>query len=213
MRTFPHLLVCEHCDSVYGRPLLGPREVARCSCCDAVLCRGRAIGADAEATRLLALTLAAAILFVIANVCPVIRISMRDLHNEATLWQSALALAHGQAAPIALVAALVLIVAPFLQIGALGWVLLHARAGRSAPAFVRAMRLLDLLQPWSMVEVGLLGILIAVIKLAGFVQVAPGAGVWATAALALLLTFITRRDMHWLWELHDQAALRAAARP
>lgn len=213
MRSFPHLLVCEHCDSVYGRPHLAPGEVARCTRCDALLCRGRDGDVAAVANHLLALTAAAAILFVIANVCPVVRISMRDLHSEATLWQATFALAHGPAAPIAPAAALVLIVVPFLQIILLGWVLLHARTGRSAPHFARAMRLLGCLRPWSMVEVGLLGILIAVIKLAGFVQVAPGAGVWATAGLTLLLPLMTQRDTQWLWELYDRTMRPAAVVP
>ncbi len=150
--------------------------------------------------------MAAAILFAIANLCPVIRISMRGLHNEATLWQSAAALAHGPAAPVAVPAALAIIVVPFLQIVLLAWILAHARAGRRAPGFARAMRALVALRPWNMVEVGVLGILVAVIKLAGFVQVAPGAGIWATAGLMLLLTVIANRDIHSLWDMTASAA-------
>lgn len=201
MKTFPDLVVCEHCDSVYRRPILAAGEVAHCVRCAAVLHRASRL--DLE--RWLALTVAAAILFAIANLCPVIRISMRGLHNEATLWQSAAALAHGPAAPVAVPAALAIIVVPFLQIVLLAWILAHARAGRRAPGFARAMRALVALRPWNMVEVGVLGILVAVIKLAGFVQVAPGAGIWATAGLMLLLTVIANRDIHRLWEMTASA--------
>ena len=201
MKIFPNLVVCEHCDSVYRRHPLALDEVARCARCDAVLYR--AVRPDVD--RSLALTVAAAIVFAIANLCPVVRISLQGLHNEATLWQSAAALARGPAAPIALPAALAIIVVPFLQIGLLAWILLHARVGRRAPGFARAMRMLVALRPWSMVEVGLLGILVAVIKLSGFVQVDPGAGVWATAGLMVLLTLIAHRDIHWLWEIAERA--------
>lgn len=205
MKIFPNLVVCEHCDSVYRRPTLAPDEVAHCERCDAVLYRASRLDVD----RWLALTVAAAIVFAIANLCPVIRITLQGLHNEATLWQSAAALAHGPAAPIALPAALAIIVVPFLQIGLLAWILVHARAGRRAPGFARAMRMLVALRPWSMVEVGLLGILVAVIKLAGFVQVAPGAGIWATAGLMVFLTLIANRDIHWLWEMTEPAPSQA----
>lgn len=201
MNTFPNLIVCEHCDSVYRRHALTPDQVAHCARCDAVLYRAGRLDVD----RWLALTVAAAIVFAIANVCPVIRISLQGLHNEATLWQSAAALAHGPAAPISLPAALAIIVLPFLQIGLLAWILVHARVGRRAPGFARAMRMLVAIRPWSMVEVGLLGILVAVIKLSGFVEVAPGAGIWATAGLMVLLTLIAHRDIHWLWEIPERA--------
>ncbi len=207
MKIFPDLVACEHCDSVYRRYALAQNQVARCARCDAVLYRASRLDVD----RWLALTVAAAIVFVIANACPVICISLQGLHNEATLWQSAAALARGPAAPIALPAALAIIGVPFLQINLLVWILVYARVGRRAPGFARAMRMLVALRPWSMVEVGLLGILVAVIKLSGFVQVAPGAGVWATAGLMMFLTAIANRDIHWLWKLTERPPSRQAA--
>jgi paraquat-inducible protein A len=197
MKIYPHLVVCEHCDSVYRRRALAAGEVARCQQCAALLYRASRLDVD----RWLALTLAAAIVFVIANVYPVISISLRGLHNEATLWESAAALAHGAAAPIAVPAALSVIVVPFLQIALLGWVLLFARMGRRAPGFAQAMRMLVAIRPWSMVEVCLLGILVAIIKLSSFLQVVMGPGIWATAVLMVLITVIANRDIHWLWEL------------
>jgi len=202
MKIFPGLVVCEHCDSVYRRRPLGRGELARCERCAAVLYRASRLDID----RWLALTVAAAIVFVIANVCPVIRINLQGLHNESTLWQAAAALAHGAAAPIALPTALSVIIVPFLQISLLGWVLIHARCGRRAPGFAQAMRMLVALRPWSMIEVCLLGILVAVIKLSSMVQVAPGAGIWAMAVLMVLITLIASRDVHGLWELTPASA-------
>ena len=62
--------------------------MARCDRCAAILYRASSLDID----RWLALTIAAAIVFVIANVYPVVRISLQGLHDEATLWQSAAAL-------------------------------------------------------------------------------------------------------------------------
>lgn len=208
MKNFPDLIVCEHCDSVYRRRHLAPAEVARCARCAAVLYRANRLTVD----RWLALTVAAAIVFVIANACPVVRISLQGLHNEATLWQSAAALAHGPIALIAVPTALSIIVVPFMQISLLAWVLGYARIGRRAPGFAQAMRMLVALRPWSMIEVGLLGILVAIIKLSSFLQVAPGAGIWATAVLMVLITLIANRDIHWLWELTKHAPSRHEAR-
>ncbi|MDR3221104.1 MAG: paraquat-inducible protein A [Candidatus Accumulibacter sp.] len=199
MKTFSELIVCEHCDSVYRRRPLGAGEVARCARCAATLYRAQRLDVD----HWLALTLTAAIAFVIANVCPVIYISLQGLRNEATLWESATALAQGPIALIALPLALSIIVLPGVQIALLAWLLFPARAGRRAPGFAPAMRLLAALRPWSMVEVCLLGILVAVVKLSHLLQVVPGAGLWATAGLMVLITLIANRDIHQLWELTE----------
>lgn len=197
MRIYPELVVCEHCDSVHQRRTLHKRELARCTTCKAVLYRGSGLDVD----RWLAMTLAAAVLFVIANTRPVILISFHGLHNAATLSQAAAALANGPIALIAIPTALTVILVPFLQIATLGWVLAFARFGRRAPAFPHAMQLLRRLRPWSMLEVAILGILVAVIKLASLVDVRPGAGLWALAALVVLITIIANRDTEWLWDL------------
>jgi paraquat-inducible protein A len=202
MKTFPNLVLCEHCDSVYERPRLARGQAARCRQCGAVLYRASRLDLD----RWLALTVTAGIVFAIAQASPVIRISLQGLRNEATLWQSAATLAHGPAAPIAVPAALAVIVVPFLQIGLLAWVLGHARFERRAPGLAGAIRALVALRPWSMVEVAVLGMLVAVVKLAGYVQVAPGAGIWASAVLMVLLAMIAGCDPHRLWELAERAA-------
>ena len=196
MRAFSDLIICEHCDSVFRVRVLARGEVARCSRCGAVLFQGRRVAVEGT----LALVIAAAVAFVVANVYPVLRIGLQGLHTEATLWQSALALAYSPAAPIALAAALVMIVAPLVQIVGLHWLLVHAYLGRRAPGFTQWMHLLVKLQPWSMVEVGLLGVLVSVIKLSSVLDVAPGIGVWGMATQMILMALIAHRDLHWLWE-------------
>ncbi|MDQ7990975.1 MAG: paraquat-inducible protein A [Candidatus Dactylopiibacterium sp.] len=210
MKIFRHLTVCEHCDRVYARVELARHEVARCANCGATLYRARALGLEGN----LALTLAAAICFVLANATPVIRISLQGSHNEATLWESFASLAHGATAPIAVPALLAAIIVPGLQIALMGWVLGCAALGRRAPGFAAALRGLHALRPWSMVEVCLLGALVTIIKLSGYLSVIPGTGLWALAALTVLITLIGQRDTHWLWTLGDElAARRAGAKP
>lgn len=208
MNVYPHLVACEHCDSVYPRRTLAAGEVARCSRCDAVLQRANPL----DVNQWLALTLTTAVVFLIANACPVVRISLNGMRREATLWEFAWALAQGAVAPLALVAALVIILVPLAQISLLSWVLIHARVGQRAPGFAWSLRTLALLRPWSMVEVCILGILVAIIKLISLVEVTLGAGVWATAALMVLLTVIGHRDLSALWDQTDaDSAARSAS--
>jgi len=75
-----------------------------------------------------------------------------------------------------------------------------ALSGRRSPAFKLCMRWLEALRPWSMLEVCLLGSMVAVFKLAGMLDVIPGTGLFALAALALLLIRIAGRDVRDLWD-------------
>lgn len=190
------LIICEHCDSVYQRPGLARKQTAHCARCGALLERGKRLSTD----QLLALTIAAAILFVFANTFPIMGIGIQGLTNDATLWTTVQALADGQITLIALVTGLVIILAPALQIILLAWVLVFARNGRMAPGFRICMRTLEHLRPWSMLEVCLLGILVAIIKLAGMLEVHPGIGLWAMSLLTVLIILIGGRDVRELWD-------------
>jgi len=189
-------IICEHCDSLYESQALNKGETAYCLRCAAVLDRGHRMSIE----QLLALSVAAGILFIFANVFPVISISMQGLHNAVTLWGSVHALAQGQITLIALVAGLAIIFAPALQIALLFWVLAHAHRGEIAPGFRTCMRTLEHLRPWSMLEVCLLGILVAIIKLAGMLDVHPGVGLWAMAMLMVLIVLIAGKDIRRLWD-------------
>lgn len=196
MQVEPALIICEHCDSVYRRLPLSRGESARCLRCGAVLARADLLHVDA----LLALTLTTAVVFVLANVYPVIEINANGQTNSATLWQAILALAIGPSLLMAMVCAIALFFVPLAQIGLLAWVLWFARRGERAPGFAPSMVVLTHLRGWSMVEVFLLGTLVSIVKLAGLLDVSPGPGIWAMAALTFLITLLAGRNVRSLWD-------------
>lgn len=196
MTPSPRWIICEHCDSLFESVALKRGQTSLCTRCGGVLERGRRLSTQS----LLALALTAGMLFIFANAFPVIQISLEGLSNQATLWQSVQALAHGQISPIAAVTGLTIILAPLLQIILLCWLLTFANAGRVAPGFKACMRALEHLRPWSMLEVCLLGILVAIVKLAGMLDVHPGVGLWALAMLTVLLILISGKDVRRLWD-------------
>jgi paraquat-inducible protein A len=51
-----------------------------------------------------------------------------------------------------------------------------------------------------MLEVCLLGILVAIVKLAGMLDVHPGLGLWAMAMLMVLIILIAGKDIRRLWK-------------
>jgi paraquat-inducible protein A len=192
-----HLIICEHCDCVYRKVALARHQKAVCVRCAGVLQRYNGLTLQQR----LALTLTAAVLWAFANFYPVMTISLQGLKNSATLWDSVVALSLGPITFIALVAAISIIIAPVFQLLLLIWVLSFALAGQPSPAFRLCMRWLEALRPWSMLEVCLLGAMVAVFKLAGMLDVIPGTGLFALAVLSLLLIRIAGRDVRDLWDV------------
>ncbi|MFK0087491.1 paraquat-inducible protein A [Pseudomonas sp. NPDC090755] len=190
------LIICEHCDSVYHKVTLGKHQKAVCVRCGAVLQRYNGLTLQQR----LALSITAGVVWILANFYPVMSISLQGFSNSATLWDSVRALANGPITFIALVAGISIIIAPMFQLLILIWVLLFALAGRRSPGFSLCMRWLETLRPWSMLEVCLLGALVAVFKLAGMLDVLPGIGLLALGALSLLIIRVAGRDVRELWD-------------
>jgi paraquat-inducible protein A len=197
MATTVQLIICEHCDCVYEKATLAKHQKTLCIRCGGVLQRYNGLTVQQR----LALTLTALMLWIFANFYPVMTISLKGLKNSATLWDSVLALSLGPITFIAMVAAIAMIIAPIFQLLLLIWVLGFALACRRSPAFKFCMRWLETLRPWSMLEVCLLGAMVAVIKLAGFLDVLPGIGLIALAILSLMMIRIAGRDIRELWDI------------
>ncbi|MBV7493749.1 paraquat-inducible protein A [Pseudomonas sp. PDM24] len=196
MATTDQLIICEHCDCVYEKVTLAKHQKALCTCCGGVLQRYNGLSVEQR----LALAFTATVLWIFANFYPVMSISLKGLKNSATLWDSVLALSQGPITFIALVAAISIIIAPLFQLVLLIWVLSFALGHQRSPGFKLCMRWLETLRPWSMLEVCLLGAMVAVFKLAGMLDVIPGLGLFALAVLSLLLIRIAGRDVRELWD-------------
>jgi paraquat-inducible protein A len=197
MATTDQLIICEHCDSVYQKVTLAKHQKTLCTRCGGVLQRYNGLTVEQR----LALTFTALMLWLFTNFYPVMSISLKGMKNSATLWDSVLALSLGPITFIAMVAAIAMIIAPIFQLLLLIWVLGFALARQRSPGFRFCMRWLEALRPWSMLEVCLLGAMVAVIKLAGLLDVLPGIGLFALAALSLMMIRIAGRDIRDLWDI------------
>ncbi len=200
-----HLIICEFCDSVYRRVPLQGRATACCRRCGARLYRNSRLNLDV----MLALTLAALVVLAIANAYPLIQLGVNGKTSEVTLWQMIVDTYDSNVTPIAVVAAATVLFFPLLQICLYGYVLLPLRRGRVPVAFIGVMHALRQMQPWTMVEVFMLGLLVAAVKLGGMASATPETGMWGFAVLTLLLTRLNSRDLGELWE-HAGRIERAA---
>jgi len=106
---------------------------------------------------------------------------------------------------VALLAGATAFVFPLVVIALRLWVLVPLRATRRPAGLVPALRALRWVMRWSMVEVFMLGVLIAVVRSAGISSVVLGPGIFAFGALTLLLTSIQACGLHGLWDVAEAA--------
>jgi len=191
------VLICRDCDTVYRALTLRRGDVALCRRCESVL--SRYVGTDAESG--LALVIAAAIFFAIGNLTPILSIEVGGVETKANIWFAVLSLQQGWISVAAFGLAFTTFLIPAAQILLLLWVLLFARAKRRPPGFGPVMKLLHRIRPWSMTEVFLLGALVAIVKLANWVHITAGAGIWAMAGLTVVLAILGRCDPAAWWSI------------
>ena len=191
------LLICEHCDTVHRRRLLARGEVAQCARCGAVLERYHGMRIDT----LLALVLAALVVFVQATLWPIVTLGLNGQYVDATLWDMIHMMWIDHSQVVAVLAAATLYVFPLAKILILGWLLLYARHARRAPGFRVLMVALHRLGPWTMSEVFVLGALVAIVKAHLYFDVVADPGIYAYALLTLLITVFAGVDLRHLWDL------------
>jgi len=177
------LVGCHDCDAVVSEPEVPDVGSAICPRCGGTLFRLQR--RTVEFT--LALTFAAAILFIVANAYPFLSFEMQGQVTRTTLGSGTVALwGQGRYAVAALVF-FTTILAPALQIGLLLYVLAPMHLHRPAPGSIVAFRWVERMRPWSMMEVFLIGILVALVKLADMADIVPGLALWAFALLIPIL--------------------------
>jgi len=63
------------------------------------------------------------------------------------------------------------------------------------------VRMMQSLRPWGMIEVFLLGVLVAIVKLSSMATVVPGPALWAFVALTVTLTAVLSFNPGAFWEM------------
>ena len=177
------LVSCPHCDLLQRIPEIEPGASVQCPRCNKELWRSRVDSIN----RTLALTLAAAILYIIANICPMLGLTVVGRQAFTTVTGGAIKLWENHQHIVAVLVMFVAVVAPALQI-LIQLIITLGCLFKKAPKIVGTLlRYLHLTRTWSMIEVMLLGVLVALTKIADYATVIPGMALFSLFALVVLL--------------------------
>lgn len=203
-----HLIGCHDCGCLYHREPLNSCERARCSRCQHELYRWHAGGPLRRADSLVALTLGAVLVFLLAQSFPIVTLEMGGIMSGATLLEAVGVLWSEGMQVIAAMVLLCAIVFPGLELGSLLYLALGLRRGRRVPGFDLVLRVVQGARHWAMTEVLMIGILITVIKMTSMARVVPHPGLFAFGVLTILCALVMRYEPKALWDLADRLAPR-----
>lgn len=177
------LRACPHCDALYQIAEVAPRERALCTRCGAVLIAPRA----RAFSRIIALAVTALILMGAAIFLPFLDLSASGMHSRASVLDAVLAFSEGMMLPLSVAVGALIVVIPALRLSLIVYTLAPMmRGGPALPRAAQAFRLADALKPWAMAEIFLIGVAVALVKVAGIATVTPGPAFWAFCGLVVV---------------------------
>ncbi len=178
------LVACPECDCLMTAPVLARDCVADCARCGAELFRAKPDSLD----RTLAFLLAAAALFMVAATNPLIELEKGGITTSATLYDMAGSLAEMGMPSVCLLVVITTIVAPVLQLFFTLGVLVPLKMGFIPDLLPWSFRIVSRIWPWGMVEVFLVGALIAFVKLQDIAKVYPGIALYALGGYVFMIS-------------------------
>ncbi|MBI4791989.1 MAG: paraquat-inducible protein A [Deltaproteobacteria bacterium] len=195
-----NVVACHDCDLLNRLPA-GTGATLVCVRCGAVLRKHRTNSID----RSLALTLAALILFIVSNSFPFLAMKSGGFVQETTLLTGVRELWKQELYGLSSLVLLTCVLVPLAQITGLLYILAPLRWNAGpAPHAVRVFRLVQDVAPWGMMEVFMLGILVALVKLGKMAIIIPGISVFSFCFLIFVMAaaFATL-DPPLLWDRLD----------
>ncbi|WP_028094889.1 paraquat-inducible protein A [Pseudodonghicola xiamenensis] len=177
------LIACPTCDALLHERPVAVGETARCPRCHTVIEAPRALAM----TRIIMLALSALILMVAAIFFPFLELEAAGMIRRSSLLDTVMAYSGGLTEPLTIVMAALIVVLPTTRFLGLLYVLAPMAFGwhparHAAPVF----RFVELLRPWAMAEVFVVGVAVALVKVGGLAHISLGPAFWAFVALVIV---------------------------
>ncbi|AMO49929.1 Integral membrane protein, PqiA family [Enterobacter sp. FY-07] len=189
-----HYQRCPQCDTLFALPVMKSHQSAFCPCCDAKVRDGR----DWSLTRLGAMAVTMILLMPFAWGEPLLHLYLLGVRIDANLLQGIWQMT-AQGSP--LTGAMVLfctVGAPLVLVTAIAYLWLGNIIGMNLRP---VLLMLEKLKEWVMLDIYLVGIGVASIKVQDYAFLQPGVGLFAFTALVILSVMtLVHLNVEQLWE-------------
>ncbi len=161
-------------------------------------------------SRTIALVIAAAVMYVPANMLPIMSIRELGVTTESTIVEGLVQFWESRSYPIAIVIFTASILIPLLKIFSLLWLCAAAKGivPHSAKTLGKVYWITELLGRWSMVDIFVVAILVTMVQLGNYMSITPGTGALAFAGVVILTMFAAMSfDPKLLWDQLEREAV------
>jgi paraquat-inducible protein A len=178
------LIACTTCDALHRVSEVPEGGRMRCRRCGSVMLRSEHGSLDS----ILGSALAMVVLVGSAVFMPFLQISARGFQSSASLLDTAFAFTGGITAPLTVAVLLLIVIIPIVRALLLAYALLPMRLGLPLlPGAQRAFYWSGRLRPWSMAEVFIVGVAVALVKIGGMATVSLGPAFWELSIIVLIV--------------------------
>ncbi len=204
-RTVTHnerfLKVCHDCDLVQETPTLDIGETARCLRCHSILEKHRTNSLN----RSLALAMTGIILFFLSNLFPLLSIKAGGLILDSTLFSASVELFRIDRPFLSILVFLTTVIFPALSLVGMVYVLGSVKIGHKSHRIGPVFRFLRSTEIWGMLEVFLLAIIVAGVKLGDLAEVIPGISLYSFFSLIIILALLSSTlDPDDVWQHQEK---------
>jgi paraquat-inducible protein A len=195
--TAPRLYECPDCGQMQVLPAMPPGARAICLRCDAVLRHTR----RDPLTLPLALNISALVLFCLGATLTMMSVSTAGQQRVADLVSGPVELEHYGLWEISVVVLVTTVAAPLARVLCMLFVLIGLHLKRPPAELRTIFAWVEHLRPWSMVEIYLLGLFVAYVRLSGMSTVDLGPAIYALGALMVIMVLADYTlDEQAVWE-------------
>ena len=196
-----NLIICHQCFTLHEEHPIQDGTKACCVECGGILYRYDTKLIDHG----LALSMTGLIFFVLANVFPLVQIEILGSAQFITIPKTIFSLFDSGFYIVGLMCAFLIFIFPFMifTINILLFTLLKFKKGEQLSK--ELLILLSHISPWSMSDIFLISILVALVKLIGYAQIHMGIAFWALIIFVLVDLYIVKRiHLSEIWMLRKR---------
>jgi len=199
-----NLIICHECYTLHEEIPIKDGTKALCSHCGSVLYRYDSRLVEHG----LSLSIAGLIFFILANVFPLVKIEILGHEQFITIPKTVIALFDNGFYVVGVLCAFLIFIFPLMifLINIILFTLLKLKKGKF---FTKELLvLLSHIKPWSMSDIFLISILVALVKLIGYAQIHMGISFWTLILFVLIDLYITKKiHVSEIWMLRKRVFL------
>ncbi len=174
-------ILCPDCDKIYRRSLLDGRQTARCSCCGAHLYGSNSHMVD----KTLAFSLAGLLFYIPANILPILTFAILGVDSTNTMLNGVEQLFMAGYWWMSFLVLMCSVLVPLINLLMLFGIALQLKLQAPQPGLSSLLLWQAKIEEWAMLEVYLLGIVVAYVKMLDMGDVIVGAGLYCFVGMML----------------------------